>query len=93
MLVYRDVLKRLSIGYSDIHKHLREHFDENYSQLNNSTNNGSGVDLEDPTNKLISSALAEMKKVQSEYGNMIKIEDLSVGSNPNHSNDNDDEFV
>ncbi|KAH8584835.1 tubulin-specific chaperone A-like [Cryptosporidium sp. chipmunk genotype I] len=94
LLVYRDVLKRLSLGYSDLHKHLKENFDENYSNLSNSTENNSNLDIEDPKNQLISSAFAELKKVQSEYGNIVKLENLSFGNNfENNSNSNETDFV
>ncbi|TRY53546.1 Tubulin binding cofactor A [Cryptosporidium tyzzeri] len=94
LLVYRDVLKRLSLGYSDLHKHLKENFDENYSKLSNSSENNSNLETEDPKHQLISSAIAELKKVQSEYGNIIKLESLSIGNyTKNESNSNNTDFV
>ncbi|OII74776.1 tubulin binding cofactor family protein [Cryptosporidium ubiquitum] len=94
LLVYRDVLKRLSLGYSDLHKHLKENFDENYSKLSNSSENNSNLDMDDPKNQLISSAFVEMKKVRSEYGNIIKLEELSLGNNiKNDLISNDTDFV
>ncbi|KAJ1611588.1 tubulin binding cofactor A-like protein [Cryptosporidium canis] len=89
LLVYRDVLKRLSTCYSDIHKHLKENFDENYSQLGNSTEDGSCANTEDQKSQLISSALAEMRKLQSEYGSLLKIDEIQTTNNQNNSNDSD----
>lgn len=73
---------------------MKENFDENYSNLNNSSENNSNLDMEDPKNQLISSALVEMKKVKSEYGNIIKLEDLSMENKINNNSiSNDTDFV
>ncbi|KAK6587687.1 tubulin binding cofactor A family [Cryptosporidium xiaoi] len=87
LLVYRDVLKRLSISYSDLRKYLCENFKESISEiisLSDITCN------EDQTKKLVLSAYSEMKKVQSEYGNLIKLETLTFPDSNSRSSTNDE---
>ncbi|KAF7457358.1 Tubulin binding cofactor A family protein [Cryptosporidium felis] len=90
LVVYRDVLKRLSSSYSDLLKHLKDNFQENMIQICGS--NEDQQDLEDEKVKLISSALFEMRKASNEYGDKIKFEKLSFG-NENKSELNETEFV
>ncbi|KAH7647088.1 tubulin binding cofactor A family [Cryptosporidium bovis] len=87
LLVYRDVLKRLSISYSELRKYLCENFKESISEIISLSDNTCN---EDQTNKLVLSAYSEMKKVQSEYGNLIKLETLTFSNNNSRSSTNDE---
>ena len=89
LLVYRDVLKKLSSSYSDLHKYLCENFSENISEICNLPE--SDVGDNDQTRELVLNAYSEMKKVQSEYGSFIKLEALKFTNQG--ENLADEEFV
>ncbi|KAH8740343.1 tubulin binding cofactor A family protein [Cryptosporidium ryanae] len=87
LLVYRDVLKKLSIGYSDLHKYLCENFKDSVSEIISLSDNTCN---DDQKSKLVLSAYSEMKRVQSEYGNLIKLESLTFADDNSRSSTNDE---